>query len=57
MLDLEEKKDHEPQSYVLKAIICFVGAHYFSYIKQKSHPTSEKKKCIWKLYDDDRPIF
>ena len=57
MFDLDGERDYNSPTYILKAVICFVGAHYFSYIKQKSHPMHSKKKCTWKLYDDDRPIF
>ena len=57
MFDLDDEMEYRPPKYILKAVICFVGAHYFSYIKQKSHRTNSKRKYIWKLYDDDRPIF
>ena len=33
--DLYDYKDgSESGTYVLKAVVCFVGAHYFSFVKQ-----------------------
>ena len=37
---------------MLMGLVCFVGAHYFSFIKSEHN-----KKIVWKLYDDDKPIF
>jgi len=33
--------------YQIKGIVCFVGAHYMSFIKQD---------MCWKRYDDAKPI-
>ena len=33
-------------------LVCFVGAHYFTFIKSE-----QNNKVIWKLYDDDKAIF
>lgn len=37
---------------MLKAVVCFVGAHYFSFVKSE-----QDKQIVWKLYDDERPIY
>lgn len=44
-------KDLNPE-YILKSVVCFLGAHYMTYIKKKN----SRGKKIWKLYDDDRSI-
>ena len=38
---------YNDDSYILKGIICFLGAHYMTFVKQiiDEHP-------IWRLYDD-----
>lgn len=40
--------------YILKAVVCFLGAHYMTYIKNKS--SSKDSIPHWKLYDDYKPI-
>lgn len=37
--------------YALKGIVCFLGAHYMSFIKSKV-----KKEFVWKLFDDGKDI-
>ena len=37
---------------MLKAVVCFVGAHYFSFVK-----SMQDNRIVWKLYDDERPIY
>lgn len=44
--------DKVDETYILMGLVCFVGAHYFSFIK-----AMQGNKVIWKLYDDDKPIF
>jgi hypothetical protein len=38
--------------YVLKSVVCFLGAHYMTYIKK----TNISGRKVWKLYDDQRSI-
>lgn len=40
----------EDTIYKLKGVVCFVGAHYFSFIRQQSDMQE------WLYYDDDKPI-
>lgn len=47
---IEDKS--EEQSYILVGLVCFVGAHYLSFVKSYAN-----NKVIWKLFDDDKPIF
>jgi len=37
---------------MLKAVVCFVGAHYMSFVK-----SMQDKRIVWKLYDDANPIL
>jgi hypothetical protein len=41
--------------YILKAIVCFLGAHYMTYIKDRSEGDKDSIP-LWKLYDDYKPI-
>lgn len=43
----------EDTIYRLKSVVCFVGAHYFSFIR---HESSITKKAEWHYFDDDKPI-
>jgi len=45
-------KDKLDERYMPMGIVCFVGAHYLSFIKSELN-----KKVIWKLFDDDKPIL
>jgi hypothetical protein len=42
----------EDTYYLLKGVVCFVGAHYFTFVRQQS----EVAKQDWLLFDDDKPI-
>ena len=44
--------DKLDERYMLMGLVCFVGAHYISFIKSE-----QDKKIISKLFDDDKPIF
>ena len=44
--------DKVDEKYMLMGLVCFVGAHYLSFIKSELN-----KKVIWKLFDDDKPIL
>lgn len=44
--------DKMDEKYMLMGLVCFVGAHYLSFIKSELD-----KKIIWKMFDDDKPIF
>lgn len=38
-------------------MVCFLGAHYITYIKGRSHPDKYNETFpIWKLYDDYKPV-
>lgn len=55
--DLFEVKSHEKcqSSYILQSVVCFLGAHYMTYIKKKDM-SSDDSLPVWKLYDDQNPI-
>ena len=40
------------KAYILKSVVCFLGAHYMTYTKKRM-PNGE---LVWKLYDDANPI-
>ena len=40
--------------YLLKGVVCFVGAHYFSFISQLNEKTNKPE---WLLFDDYKPII
>ncbi|MGB1828164.1 MAG: hypothetical protein ACPHN0_08195 [Candidatus Poseidoniaceae archaeon] len=44
--------DRVDERYMLMGIVCFVGAHYLSFVKAELN-----RKVIWKCFDDDKPIF
>lgn len=44
-MDLNQKASSP--KYVLKGIVCFLGAHYMTYMRQTSNNRDE-----WRLYDD-----
>lgn len=44
--------DKMDETYMLKAVVCFVGAHYMSFVKSQ-----QDKRIVWKLYDDANPIL
>ena len=56
LFDIAEMPGVEPadEQYVLKAVVCFLGAHYMTFIKVKE-PGSQSIPT-WKLYDDYKPI-
>ena len=39
--------------YVLKAVVCFLGAHYLTFIKK----VDSHNKAAWKLYDDEKVLI
>ena len=39
-----------PPDYILKGVVCFLGAHYLTFIKQ----VDSKNAPVWKLYDDEK---
>ena len=41
--------------YILQSVVCFLGAHYMSYVKKKGDNTDQSLP-MWKLYDDDKPV-
>ena len=43
----KENVDHENPEYILKGVVCFLGAHYMSFVKQEVDG-----EAVWKLYDD-----
>lgn len=50
--DLYDYKDgSESGTYILKAVVCFVGAHYFSFVKQELDD-----QPVWKKFNDDSDI-
>ena len=57
MDDLYDLRDQTPSDrgqnpgYVLKSVVCFLGAHYMTYIKKKQ----AEGFPVWKLYDDYKP--
>lgn len=44
--------DKLDERYMLMGLVCFVGAHYLSFIKSDLNG-----KVIWKLFDDEKPIL
>ena len=44
--------DKVDERYMLMGVVCFVGAHYLSFVKAELN-----NKVIWKCFDDDKPIF
>lgn len=44
--------DKADERYMLMGVICFVGAHYLTFIKSELD-----NKVIWNLFDDDKPIL
>jgi len=53
LFDLETTPKDE--TYMLKSVVCFLGAHYMTYIKQRNQ-TEHGIIPFWKLYDDNRQI-
>lgn len=56
LFDIAEqpKSEQVDEKYILKAVVCFLGAHYMTYIKVKEQ---EKDAIpVWKLYDDYKPV-
>ena len=56
MFELPEssKSDKEPApDYILKGVVCFVGAHYFSFVARLNDQTNQPE---WLLFDDYKPI-
>jgi hypothetical protein len=49
--DKSQVEEPNPE-YILKSVVCFLGAHYMTYIKK----TNIFGKKVWKLYDDDKHI-
>jgi hypothetical protein len=56
LFDITEqpKSDQVDEQYILKAVVCFLGAHYMTYIKVKEQVADSIP--VWKLYDDYKPI-
>jgi hypothetical protein len=56
LFDIAEspKGDQTDEQYILKAVVCFLGAHYMTYIKVKDEGTQSIP--VWKLFDDYKPI-
>ena len=54
-IDPAENQFDEPSEYVLKGMICFVGAHYFSWIKETVK--TSRHNTQWLKFDDDKPIY
>lgn len=51
------EQDSTSDEYILKAVVCFLGAHYMTYIKDRTVPDKRNENFpIWKLYDDYKPI-
>lgn len=44
--------DPSDPEYIMKSVVCFLGAHYMVYIKKKR----EDGTPVWRLYDDHNPI-
>mmetsp|Transcript_8248 Transcript_8248/g.12622 ORF Transcript_8248/g.12622 Transcript_8248/m.12622 type:complete len:127 (-) Transcript_8248:2052-2432(-) len=55
LADLFDVSDEKNEAYVLKSVVCFLGAHYMTYIKQKMTMPDGIIPC-WKLYDDSKPV-
>ena len=53
LFDLDQTPKEE--GYMLKSVICFLGAHYMTYIKSRNI-TEHGTIPFWKLYDDNKPI-
>lgn len=56
LFDIAEqpKSDQVDEDYILKAVVCFLGAHYMTYIKVKEQ--GKDAIPVWKLYDDYKPV-
>lgn len=58
--DKQEGKRKEQQEYILRSVVCFLGAHYMTYIKQVSVTHNKDGTVdyypVWRLYDDYKPI-
>lgn len=50
-----KSNDKCQNAYILQSVVCFLGAHYMTYIKKKD-PNQEGSIPVWKLYDDQNPI-
>ena len=51
--------DVSKDEYVLRSVVCFLGAHYMTYVKQvgASHNRDGLDyEPVWKLYDDYKPV-
>ena len=53
MFELSSKTTVPASDYFLKGVVCFVGAHYFSFIHQMNDKTGRPE---WLLFDDYKPI-
>ena len=47
----QENSQGANDELILKGVVCFLGAHYYTYIKVK-----ESDIPVWKLYDDHKQI-
>lgn len=48
----EGSQKHAGEGYILQSVVCFLGAHYMTYIKKKQADGLP----VWKLYDDYKPV-
>ena len=50
-MNTSQTSDNLGPEYILKSVVCFLGAHYMTYIKKR-----KGRKNVWKLYDDDNQL-
>ena len=57
---LKQNKPIENVQFVLKSVVCFLGAHYMTYIKTLVPITNKQGQIeyrqVWNLYDDYKPV-
>lgn len=58
--DRADQVDVSKDEYVLRSVVCFLGAHYMTYVKQvgATHHKdgSVEYEPVWKLYDDYKSV-
>jgi len=56
----DAKSASSKDDYVLRSVVCFLGAHYMTYVKQittlSNRDGSLDYHPVWKLYDDYKPV-
>ena len=52
LADTQTQVNHE---FILKGVVCFLGAHYMTYIKTRNVNEGETTP-YWQLFDDNKPI-